>query len=155
MTCNEIIAAVDALKPNEYTPSQKLDWLTYLDRAMLEDILLSHANTIYISDTAPTEPTTGKLWLDVSGDGMVLKRFTDSNLFENVFPYTNTSDELLFDGTASEIYRLYLIVQIDFYNSEYTRYNNDSAMFNEAYARFERAYNRIIGTKAHTRWVYT
>ena len=154
MTCNEIITAVDALKPNEYTTSQKLELLTYLDRVMLEDILLSHANNICTAEDAPESPDAGQLWLDISGDSMVLKRFTTDNLFEEVFPYTNTSDILLFDDTAAEIYRLYLMVQIDFYNSEYTRYNNDSAMFNEAYSRFERAFTRIKGTRAATRWAY-
>ena len=134
MTANNIITAVDQLKPNEYTTSQKLMWLTQIDRQLLVDIILKHANTI--AGTEPESPTAGDLWLD----GSTLKRYSSG--WDQVFPYATSSAVLLFDESAEEVYQWYLFTQIDLYNAEYIRYNNSSEMFNRAYADLERRYNR-------------
>lgn len=136
MTANDIISKVDLLKPNEYSTSQKLMWLTQADRQLLVDVILKRGNSI--AKTEPESPTEGDLWLDDT----ILKRYTSE--WKEVFPYTTSEAVLLFDEYAEEFYQWYLMTQIDLYNAEYTRYNNSSEMLNRAYSDLERRYNRAV-----------
>lgn len=136
MTANDIISKVDLLKPNEYTTSQKLMWLTQADRQLLVDVILKRGNNI--AKTEPESPAEGDLWLDDT----ILKRYTSE--WKEVFPYTTSEAVLLFDDYAEEFYQWYLMTQIDLFNAEYTRYNNSSEMLNRAYSDLERRYNRAV-----------
>ena len=42
MTIGEVISKVDALKPNTYTPEDKIDWLSTLDARVKSQILDAH-----------------------------------------------------------------------------------------------------------------
>ena len=42
MTIAEVIAKVDALKPNTYTTEDKVDWLSTLDSRVMSQIILTH-----------------------------------------------------------------------------------------------------------------
>lgn len=136
MTCGDIIALLDQLKPNEYSDEEKLAWLTQIDRQIFTDIVLTHYNSVAQGE-APADPADGQLWW-VDPD---LYRWSDGE-WVKVFPYHQTSDELLLGEDAGEMYRLYLMSQIDFYNADYERYNNTSALYNSVYSRLEKTYNR-------------
>lgn len=43
MTIAEVISKVDALKPNTYTPEDKIDWLSTLDARVKSQIIDAHA----------------------------------------------------------------------------------------------------------------
>ena len=47
MTINELIAKVDALRPNAYTPAQKVDWLTAVDGKISTEIQGAATPVIY------------------------------------------------------------------------------------------------------------
>ena len=44
MTIAEVISKVDALKPNTYTPEDKIDWLSTLDARVKSQIIDAHEN---------------------------------------------------------------------------------------------------------------
>ncbi len=45
MTAGEAVAAVDSLRPNQYTSAQKLAWLRRIDGQILEELLTPHSLT--------------------------------------------------------------------------------------------------------------
>lgn len=42
MTLQEAIDKIDGLKPNQYTPEDKIGWLSQLDMQIFRDIVLTH-----------------------------------------------------------------------------------------------------------------
>jgi hypothetical protein len=42
MTIAEVISKIDALKPNTYTPEDKVDWLSTLDARVMSQIIQTH-----------------------------------------------------------------------------------------------------------------
>jgi hypothetical protein len=42
MTIAEVISKIDALKPNTYTPEDKVDWLSTLDSRVMSQIIQTH-----------------------------------------------------------------------------------------------------------------
>lgn len=52
------------------------------------------------------------------------------------------STRLLAPEPFSALYIPYLIMQVDYYNAEITRYNNSSVVYNLAYQDFANWYNR-------------
>lgn len=42
MTIAEVISQVDALKPNTYTPEDKVGWLSNLDSRVMSQIIMAH-----------------------------------------------------------------------------------------------------------------
>lgn len=57
MTAGEAIAAVDALRPNQYTTEQKLHWLRLLDGQVRIELFGSHEGAEEIPGSEYTEDT--------------------------------------------------------------------------------------------------
>ena len=112
MTIAEVIAKVDALKPNTYTMEDKVDWLSTLDSRVKAKIFDAH----------------------VSRDPFFF--------FEGYDSSTDPETELLVHAPYDEMYLRWLEAQIDYHNGEYDRYNNSIMLFNNAYEDFKKHYTR-------------
>lgn len=123
MTIATAISETDALKPNQYTNSQKVKWLSQIDLQIKLEIINAHEGYETIPD----------LGLDEAGEQIPFTGYTDA---------TVTTTELLVPDPYSVIYIRWLCAQIDFYNNEITRFNNTVMMYNTALQEYSAWYNR-------------
>ena len=56
MKAMEIIERVDLMEPNDYSPEQKLHWLSTLDGKLVQEVILTHEDA---EDAAPPVYETG------------------------------------------------------------------------------------------------
>ena len=120
MRIDEVIAAVDALKPNQYTGAQKIKWLSECDSNVWQKIIQTHEKV----------------------EGM-------PEVFYGYDPERDMESRLLAPAPHDILYRYYLEMMIDFYNKEINAYNNSSAMYNRAFAEFANWYNIEYMPRAH------
>lgn len=113
MTLRDAIQMVNGLKPNQYTDTQKVQWLSECDSTIYIEIIDTH-------ELPPGMPES----------------FTGYN------PETDMDRPLLATAPHDMLYRYYLEAQIDLYNKELDKYNNSSALYNNAYASYAAWYNR-------------
>lgn len=112
-TINDILTELDAVKPNQYDDDLKITWLSKLERMIVNDVILTH------------------------------KLLEDEEYPEfNGYTENDMSAELIVPDPYSELYTLYLMAQIDFYNNETDRYADSMIMFNNSYRDFTRYFNR-------------
>lgn len=109
----EIIDSVDALKPNTYTPEEKVKWLSKLDESIHNEIVMTHEHTEEEAVFVPYDEQTDK---------------ETELLVKSPYDY--------------DLYTAYLESKIDYYNGEMARYNNSVSMFNNAYSTYAKFYNR-------------
>ena len=122
-TISSVIAQVDAIKPNQYTALQKIQWLSECDSMVFSEVIAKHAP----DNDAPSA-------------------------FIPYEESTDPDTTLLARPPHDVIYRHYLTAQIDLANQELLRYNNSSAMFNTAYQAFRAWYTRChmpLGSVTH------
>lgn len=122
-TISSVIAQVDALKPNQYTALQKIQWLSECDSMVFSEVITKHVPC-----------------------GCAPEKFIPYD------EHTDPATTLLVRPPHDVIYRHYLTAQIDLANQELLRYNNSSAMFNTAYQAFRAWYTRThlpLGTVEH------
>lgn len=112
MTIAEVIAKVDALKPNTYAQEDKVDWLNNLDARVMSQIILTH------------------------------ERKDPCCCFYGYDSTTDQETELLVPAPYDEMYLRWLEAMIDYHNSEDDRYNNAIILFNNAYEGFKTHYTR-------------
>ncbi len=112
MTIREAIDRTDAVKPNSYSPEEKVRWLAILDGMVKNEIIDTHEG----------------------GELVVFVPYTASTLVNTVL--------LIAEPYAQEVYPAWLAAQIDFANEEIPRYNNDMQAYNAAYDLYCRWYNR-------------
>lgn len=112
MTIQEAIARVDALKPNAYTPAEKIVWLNNIDMTIKAEVLDTHEGW--------------EAYADFSG-------YTTD---------TDQDTDLLVGSPYDKLYEHWLEAQIDYTDGETDRYQNSMAMFMTAYSDYARWYNR-------------
>lgn len=112
MTIAEAIARADELKPNVFASNIKKDWLSDLDSTVMIEIIRTHEGD---------EEYSGFAGYDDGTDG---------------------STVLLAPEPYSDMYVLWLISKIDYYNGEFDRYSNTAAEFNAKYRDFADFWNR-------------
>lgn len=112
MTIQECIDRVDSLKPNQYTIKEKVEWLSFIELRIINDVLKTH------------EGYDGRydLFTGYSEDKLTITMIAPS-------PY-------------DRLYTKYLEMKIDEANGETTRYNNSATMFNTYYADYKKYYNK-------------
>ena len=113
MKIKELLDAVDQLKPNQYTYSQKIVWLKALDGIIWDKIKQFDGE---LKDNEP-DPE------DYTEDDMGLT-------------------ELLLPDPYTEVYTWYVFAMIDVNNGETTRYTNDMIMYNTVFEEFLASYTR-------------
>lgn len=112
MTVKECIDKVDSVKPNQYSIEEKVDWLSFLDRKIIEDVLKTH------EDYDPKYDTFPGYSADKLADGMIVEAPYDS------------------------IYVAFLKMKIDEENGETTRYNNSATLYNSYLTEYKKHYNK-------------
>ena len=115
MTLLEAIHRVDALKPNAYSQSDKVSWLSTLDGMVKRQIIDTHN----------------------------LNEDEEEPSFDGYGDDTDLSTELLIPAPYDEeCYVAWLESKIDYSNGEYVKYNNSVLKFRDFYADFQNDYNR-------------
>ena len=112
MTIKECIDIVDNVKPNQYSIEDKVEWLSYLDGTIINDVLKTHEGY----------------------DG----RYDD---FVGYSP-DKLSVPLVVPSPYDRLYTAYLKMKIDEENGETARYNNSATMFNTYLLEYKKHYNK-------------
>ena len=162
MTVLEAINRLDAIKPNSYSQSEKIKWLSTLDGIIKSEIMDTHEHNVELKEN----PTTGKV--DLYAFDIMVDSFTVNNNGEYVssngkvyksaqavitagkamnHPFNGYTDgalgkTLIVGAPYDDIYVKWLEAQIDYANGEYGKYNNTKTMYGNAYDSFARAYHR-------------
>lgn len=116
MTIAQAIAQIDARKPNQYTSSDKIGWLSELDLRFWGEVVNSHEG------------------------------YADYANFEAYDPAMSGTDQadtvLMIPDPYSSVYLSWLASRIDYYNAEFTRFDNTAAVFNTEYQAAANFWNR-------------
>ena len=111
MTIKECIDIVDNLKPNQYSIENKVDWLSYIDHSIINEVLLTH------------EGYDGR-YDDFTG-----------------YSADKLNMGLIVPSPYDRLYPAYLKMKIDEENGETARYNNSVTMFNAYLMEYKKWYN--------------
>lgn len=112
MTIKECIDIVDNLKPNQYSIEDKVDWLSYIDHSIINEVLLTHDGY----------------------DG----RYDN---FAGYAP-DRLEMALIVPSPYDRLYPAYIKMKIDEENGETARYNNSATMFNSYMTEYRKHYNK-------------
>lgn len=112
MLIRECIDIVDGMKPNQYGVEDKVRWLSFLDRIIINDVLKTHEG------------------YDEKFD-----------LFEG-YSTGNLGVRLIVNPPYDQMYIEYLKMKIDEENGETAKYNNSATMFNTYLSMFRKWYNK-------------
>ena len=113
MTIKECIDLVDNVKPNQYSIEDKVQWLSFLDGIIINDVIKTHEG--YQNEYEEF-------------DGYSADRL---------------GEKLIVDSPYDSLYVAYLKMKIDEENGETARYNNSSTMFNSYMTAYKKHYNKI------------
>ena len=113
MTIKECIDLVDNVKPNQYSIEDKVQWLSFIDGIIINDVIKTHEG--YENEYEE--------YYGYSADRLGEKLIVE-------MPYDN-------------LYVAYLKMKIDEENGETARYNNSSTMFNSYMAAYKKHYNKL------------
>ena len=112
MTIKECIDIVDSLKPNQYTVVDKVRWLSFVDKIIINDVLKTHIGYDGRYDN----------FTEYSADKLAIQLIAES-------PY-------------DRLYIAFLKMQIDGENGEMARYNNSANSFNTYMTEYRKYYNK-------------
>ena len=112
MTLKECIDIIDSNKPNQYTITDKVRWLSFIEEIIINDVLKTH------------EGYDGR-YDDFTG-------YSDDKI----------SVTLIVPSPYDRLYTAYLKMKIDEENGETARYNNSAAMFNAYLSEYKKYYNK-------------
>lgn len=112
MTVKECIDIVDSLKPNQYSINDKVRWLSFIDKIIINDVLKTHHGYDGRYDN----------FVGYSADKLAVQLVAES-------PYDT-------------LYVAYIKMQIDGENGEMARYNNSANIFNSYMMEYRKYYNK-------------
>ena len=112
MTIKECIDIVDSLKPNQYSVEDKVRWLSFIDRIIINDVLKTH------------EDYDNKY-----------------DLFDG-YSADRVGEKLIVPAPYDQLYTEFIKMKIDEENGETARYNNTATMFNSYLTIFKKWYNK-------------
>ena len=112
MTIKECIDIVDNLKPNQYSVVDKVRWLSFIDKIIINDVLKTH----------------------VGYDGRY-DNFTE-------YSPDKLAIQLIAESPYDRLYIAFLKMQIDGENGEMARYNNSANSFNSYMTEYRKYYNK-------------
>lgn len=112
MTIKECIDIVDSLKPNQYSIEDKVRWLSFIDRLIINDVLKTHED------------------YDEKYD-----------LFDG-YSADKLGEKLIAPAPYDQLYTEFVKMKIDEENGETARYNNTATMFNSYLTIYKRWYNK-------------
>ena len=139
MKIGEAIEIIDTMKPNVYTPEDKIRWLSQLDGQIYKTLILTHEDGEY--------KRLRKVFVDLeTGESKEM-------IVLSMQPYDKSvsmDKDLLVKYPYDHIYVSWLESRIDYANGEYAKFNNSNAAYTAELEEFMRWYNRNhmpIGTK--------
>ena len=156
MTAGELIARVDALRPNQYSADDKLGWLRRLDGQILAELEETH------HPGPPTKPSgfvgeeegqCHRSWRQspdcrltswhCPDDGTRPSRFPGLCLTPELPDRYEAATPLLADFPFDEgLYSAWLFCQIDLHNGEIGQYNQSLSLFAAAWRQLADHINR-------------
>lgn len=168
MTISEAINKIDSLKPNGYSQTDKISWLSLADGMIKNNIIDTHeidgeqaAIEEYIKGRAEAyekdveeyakinEVTIEEARENIEFHEISYKeakehiRATRTDLFFNGYNDDTPLDtELIVKAPYDELYISFLASKIDFFNGEFVRYNNNIVRFNDTMTAYGNHYNR-------------
>lgn len=164
MTIEEVLAQVDELKPNQYSDTVKISWLSKLDSKIFVEVISRYeVEKEEVEEEAEEEEVIPKGRAgedpDIPEDVPILPDIpehepeeeedeeTDITVF-NGYTVNDMSTTLLVDDAYADLYVDYIFAQIDYNNQELDRYSNSMFMFNSKYADYKNFYNRTHKIKS-------
>ena len=144
---NEVIEQVGRVRPDAYDDKTKAGWLIELDGKTYREVILRHRLTSGEGMHGPVgvcpECGSTEIFYDEAMDCSSCQACRWSELPDLVRAYPEDGDKPLLVGPPYDnLYDLYLMAQIDFYNREAENYNNSALAFNQAMDEFKKAYHR-------------
>lgn len=112
MTIKECIDLVDNVKPNQYSIEDKVEWLSFVDGIIINDVIKTHV-----------------------GYNNEYEEFDG-------YSANNLGRKLIVEKPYDSLYTAYLKMKIDEENGETARYNNSATMFNSYMTEFRKHYNK-------------
>lgn len=112
MTIKECIDIVDSLKPNQYSIPDKVRWLSFIDKIIINDVLKTHEGY----------------------DGRY-DNFTE-------YSVDKLAVQLIAESPYDRLYIAFLKMQIDGETGEIARYNNSANSFNTYMTEYRKYYNK-------------
>lgn len=112
MTIQDVLNTVNVMYPNTYDNDDKIKMISTLDMLTNEEVFRQYIDGDYIED---------------------FKGYNDKPL---------TTELLIKEPYAEDVYRYYVQAQIALNNRETTDYSNAMAMFNNAYQSYKIMYNK-------------
>ncbi len=112
MTIKDCIDIIDSNKPNQYTITDKVRWLSFIEEIIINDVLKTH------------EGYDGR-YDEFTG-------YSDDKI----------SVTLIVPSPYDRLYTAYLKMKIDEENGETARYNNSAVMFNTYLTEYKKHYNK-------------
>ena len=112
MTINEAITRLDSLKPNGYSQSDKIGWLSIVDGMIKHNIIDTHEG----------------------GEDVTYNNGYDDD--------TPLDTELIVKAPYDELYVSWLSSKVDYFNGEFTRYNNNIVRYNDTLTAYANHYTR-------------
>lgn len=112
MTIQECIDMVDNQKPNQYSRRDKVMWLSFVDKTIINDVLRTHEGY----------------------DGRY-DNFTE-------YTEDQVTKTLIVESPYDRLYPAFLKMQIDGENGEMARYNNSASIFNAYMLEYQKHYNK-------------
>ncbi len=100
-----------------------------------------------VDDLKPNQydDQTKLIWLN-DLEGRIENEIFDINDFEK-YTLDDYDTELIAEAPYDNLYRLYIMLMIDYTNAEFTRYAQSMAMFNSAYTEYSHYVNRTYHQK--------
>jgi len=147
-TINEVLERVNRARPDALDDKTKAGWLIELDGKLYREVILRHRLT------GGRDPRGPIAVCPVCGDTAALTwdRVMDSNqctacgwtdIPQTVRQYPEDGDKpLLVEAPYDNLYDLYVMAQVDFYNREADNYNNSALAFNTALDEYKKDYHR-------------
>ena len=141
MTIEKAIDRADRLRPNQYTTTEKIQWLSELDSQVFSEVLLMAEKNWKFREVK--EEIT-----DSEGNIIETKTYEDKTTKVPAIswdPYDETTPldtQLLIDDIYGNTYVDYLISKYDYYNREMNSYNNSALVFNTQYQSYINWYRR-------------
>ena len=117
MTIMDALYRIDELKPNSYSQSEKIKWLSTLDGVIKSEIKDTH-------------------------ERCNKECCVETKVFSGYTEDADLNTVLLVPAPYDDIYLRWLESQIDYNNGEYGKYNNSLVAYNDAYDLYQKHYNR-------------
>lgn len=141
MTIEQAIDRADRLRPNQFSVTEKVRWLSELDAQVYSEVLLmAEENWKFKTYIENTE--------DENGNVIQTKEIEDTSTLVPAFDFdgydetTPLDTPLLIEDIYANVYVDYLISKFDYANREYASYNNSALVFNNQYQSYTVWYRR-------------